>query len=84
MIRPSQGTYAFYAYVDANAGNFGAFAGGVDNPTVILGGFGQIDEFRVSTIGRVSAGNATVPTAAFTKDASTLLLAHLDGDGVIS
>jgi len=39
---------------------------------------GNIDEFRVSDVARYTAG-FTVPTSAFTNDANTLLLLHMDG-----
>jgi len=41
-------------------------------------GSGYIDEFRISTTARYTAG-FTAPTAAFTNDADTVLLIHADG-----
>jgi hypothetical protein len=40
---------------------------------------GYIDEFRFSNIARYSGSSITVPTAAFTNNANTLLLLHMDG-----
>ena len=83
MLRPAAGGYGQAVFTDGNNGGFGVFGGGTDNPTVALGGFGQIDEFRVSAVGRVAGAAAVVPTTAYVKDSDTLLLTHLDGDGAI-
>jgi hypothetical protein len=40
---------------------------------------GYIDEFRFSNIARYSGSSITVPTAAFTNNANTLLLLHMNG-----
>jgi lysophospholipase L1-like esterase len=41
---------------------------------------GDIDEVRISTIPRYTGSSYTVPSAAFTVDAYTLALYHMDGD----
>ncbi len=51
----------------------GSFTGSGQNMT------GLIDEFRISNIARWTTG-FTAPTAAYTDDANTLFLAHLDSD----
>lgn len=40
---------------------------------------GYLDELRVSNIARYTGASVTVPTAAFTNDANTALLLHMDG-----
>ena len=49
------------------------------NGTAIWTFEGYLDEFRYSNIARYSGSTITVPTAAFTSDANTLLLLHMDG-----
>lgn len=39
---------------------------------------GYIDEYRISNVARQTAASFTVPTAAYTSDANTLLLLHMD------
>lgn len=49
-----------------------------------LPGWGAIDEVRLSSVKRYGASGFTPPTAPFTKDAGTVLLAHLDGSGALA
>lgn len=67
-------------YVDgAQAATAGA-TGIAANPGLSIGGFGAIDEVRVSSVARYTA-NFAPPTAPFTPDGSTVALFHLDGNG---
>lgn len=70
----SQGSYTNSASVTGiNSFRIGGGAGS----NYILSGY--IDEFRVSNNARYTS-NFTAPTAEFTYDSNTLLLAHCDGD----
>ena len=40
---------------------------------------GVLDEFRISNTARYTGSTLTVPTAAFTNDANTVLLLHMNG-----
>ena len=53
------------------------------NPTLNIGGFGTIDEVRISKIARYTAA-FTPPTGPFVSDANTVALYHLDGNGASS
>ena len=72
-------------YVDGvYAGQVGGTAE-TANPTIAVraGGFGQIDELRISTGLRHPNGTTyAVPTAPLTVDGTTVALYHLDGNGV--
>lgn len=51
------------------------------NPTVQVGGFGTIDEVRISNTSRQAGVQAVRPTAPFAWDSNTVGLWHLDGNG---
>jgi hypothetical protein len=53
-------------------------AGGVPAGALVSPFSGRIDEYRVSNTPRYTAGTLTVPSAPFTTDANTILLAHFD------
>lgn len=68
-------------------------SGITSDATLSIGGFsststydfpGSIDEVRISNVVRYSGTTYTVPTAAFTDDASTLVLYHLESDATDS
>lgn len=75
------GTQVLSTYTDSN--NYVGTAPDISelNSSFGLTGFGfngYMDEFRISKVARYTA-NFTAPTAAFTNDADTLLLLHMDG-----
>ena len=69
------GTTSVTAFVDATNTDItiSALGGGSYSPNHYQ------DEVRISDIARYSGSTYTVPTSAFTNDANTLLLLHMDG-----
>jgi hypothetical protein len=63
----------------ANNWRVGGYWGTYNNYLAAWNFAGYLDEFRYSNVARYSGSSITVPTAAFTSDADTLLLLHFDG-----